>query len=272
MNIGIIGLGSMGQMLVKAFLKSGIAPEQVYVYNRTQAKAIVLQEQWPVTVCATIKEVCQQSELLFLCTKPHNIHEHTQEISLHLAVDKHLVSVAAGVDLRHLSSLYKGAVTRIIPTVTSQVLHGVTLLACHESVTCEQRGQLIQLLNRIGTTSEVSETILETATILTSSGPALITGLLEEFAQAATRHTPQLSLEAARRYLVETMLGTALLLSEEKLDFDDLIDQVATKGGITQEGLLVLNQRLPRSLDELFAMTQDKFSRLRQQIDEQFSR
>ncbi|TGV00063.1 pyrroline-5-carboxylate reductase, partial [Mesorhizobium sp. M00.F.Ca.ET.186.01.1.1] len=73
----------------------------------------------------------------------------------------------------------------------------------------------------------------------------------------------------ARTILVETMLGTALLLKNEQLGFDQLIERVATKGGITEEGLRVLAKTLPGGFDELFAMTESKHAALKELVQKQ---
>ncbi|MGE5702978.1 MAG: NAD(P)-binding domain-containing protein [Clostridia bacterium] len=268
MNIGIIGLGSIGQMLVKAFTRSAAA-STIYVYTRTNEKAEQFQKNWPFTLCHSMQDVCQKVDLLFLCTKPLDILPVLATAAAHLNTHTHVVSTAAGVSLADLASRYSGPVSKLIPTVTSQELHGVSLFVCHPSVSSTERAGFIDVLQKIGRAEEVTESTIETATILTSSAPGLIAGILEEFAMGATRHTPELSIEQARSYLVETLLGTALLLQAEQLGFDQLIERVATKSGITQEGLEVLGKVLPQSFDELFTMTAGKHQLVKDAIAKQ---
>lgn len=267
MNLGIIGLGSIGQMLVKSFIRGGaVAAGHIFVHTRTKETAITMQQEWPFVLCDSLEEVCQKTDVLFLCTKPLDILPIMQEAAPYLSKGTHVVSTAAGVELADLAALYQGPVTKLIPTVTSQELHGVSLYICHDSVSSTEREEIVRLLNCLGKPEEVTESTIETATILTSSAPGLIAGILEQFAQAGTRQTPELTIEQSRRYLVETLLGTALLLQAEGLDFDQLIKRVATKGGITQEGLEVLGKHLPTAFDEVFAMTTQKHQLLKERI------
>ncbi|QQE73788.1 NAD(P)-binding domain-containing protein [Brevibacillus composti] len=268
MNIGIIGLGNMGQMLVKGLCKSGmISPRDLIVYNRTAEKATALRQLYPFQVAECAQTVCQKADILFLCTKPLDMLPLLRELSLppHL----HLVSVAAGVSLADLESVHSGPVSKVIPTVTSEENRGVSLYMNNAKVTPSERAALLQLLEALGTVEEITEAAIETATILTSSAPGLIAGILEEFAQAAVRHTPELELDSARRMLVETMIGTSLLLERQGLGFDQLIERVATKGGITQEGLSVLGRTLPRAFDDLLHMTTEKHTLLKQLVRRQ---
>lgn len=272
MKIGIIGLGSMGSMLVKGFHKSGvIAPSELLVYNRTAAKSYQLHEEYACTVCEEMKTLCEQAELIFICTKPLDIYPVLREISGMVSNSVHLVSVAAGISLEDLASVYDGPVSKVIPTVTSQELYGVNLFACHDRVSPQQYEDLVALLQAIGEPQEISESAIETATILSSSGPGLIAGIMEQFAQAAFRQTPEISLDAYRNMLVHTLLGTAKLLKNQHLSFDQCIEQVATKGGITEEGLRVLGRTLPQAFDELLEMTEGKHAMLKEKVKEQFS-
>ncbi|RAT97523.1 NAD(P)-binding domain-containing protein [Brevibacillus sp. Leaf182] len=268
MRIGIIGLGSMGQMLVKSLCKSGvIQPEHISVFNRTREKAENLQASHGILIAESAQEVCDQAKLVFVCTKPLDILPVLRELSIPESV--HIVSVAAGVSIDDLETVHAGAVSKVIPTVTSQELHGVSLFTCSSRTSAENRNNLITLLSSISQSQEVSEVEIETATILTSSAPGLIAGILDSFAQAAVRKTPELDLDTARSMLVETMLGTALLLKNEQLGFNQLIERVATKGGITEEGLRVLDKTLPSGFDELFAMTESKHAALKILVQQQ---
>ncbi|MGQ7278189.1 NAD(P)-binding domain-containing protein [Brevibacillus thermoruber] len=74
MYIGIIGLGSMGQMLVKGFCKSGVVtPGQLVVFNRTREKAERLRREYPFAIASTAQEVCQRADIVFICTKPLDV-------------------------------------------------------------------------------------------------------------------------------------------------------------------------------------------------------
>jgi pyrroline-5-carboxylate reductase len=268
MKIGIIGLGSMGQMLVNALCKSeAVLPENLIVYNRTRKKAESLQSKYHLEIASSAQEVCDRADLFFICTKPLDILPLLRELSI--PATAHVVSVAAGVGIEDLESVHQGPVSKVIPTVTSQELCGVSLFTCSSRLSAEQKQQLITLLASIGVAQEISEGEIETATILTSSAPGLLAGIMESYAQAAVSKTPELSIETARSMLVETMLGTAKLLQAEQLGFDELIERVATKGGITEEGLRVLDKRLPAGFDELFDMTESKHAMLKEMVQKQ---
>lgn len=61
MKIGFIGIGVMGESMAKHLLNAG---HEMYVYNRTKSKADRLVESGAIW-CETIKEVAEQTDLIF---------------------------------------------------------------------------------------------------------------------------------------------------------------------------------------------------------------
>ena len=70
----------------------------------------------------------------------------------------------------------------------------------------------------------------------------------------------------AEEIVVRTVYGTAKLLLNGDLDFQKLIDRVATKGGITEEGVKVLETGLPSLFDQVFANTLAKHAKVKDML------
>ncbi len=68
-----------------------------------------------------------------------------------------------------------------------------------------------------------------------------------------------------------TYLGTARLLQEKKRGLDELIARVATKGGITEEGLNILDEHLLFVFDELLEATLNKHQMVKSSMDRLFA-
>lgn len=68
-----------------------------------------------------------------------------------------------------------------------------------------------------------------------------------------------------------TFLGTAKLLVENKKGLDELITGVATKGGITEEGVKVLDEHLPFVFDELLEATLNKHQMVKSSMDKMYT-
>ncbi len=124
---------------------------------------------------------------------------------------------------------------------------------------------------RVGMVQIVREDQFEVATDLTSCAPAFITDIVQRFAEAGVRHC-DLDPETTRRLVVETLLGTALTLSNRVVSLDEMKSMVATKGGITEQGLAVLDREMPGVFDQVFEATVSKQEAVKNSITCQFSK
>jgi len=180
------------------------------------------------------------------------------------------VSIAAGVTLADIGSCFAGQVTKVIPSMTLEVKEGISLTCHNKKVARENIRYIETLLKAISTVMHVQEENFEVAADLTSCGPGLIAAMFDNFVQAGIRHGG-IPLDEARQMVVSTLLGTAKLLAEKGFDFSELINRVATKGGITEEGVKVLNARLPQVFNEVFYKTMSKHENVKKMIKGQMA-
>jgi pyrroline-5-carboxylate reductase len=177
--------------------------------------------------------------------------------------DKLVVSVAGDVTLEKLQALSPARVARAFPSMASQKLQGVTLLAFGDNTTAEDRGLIADLFHAIGHIATAEERDFAVLGDLTSCAPGYFAALMREFALAAERKG--IKPELAERLVKQTLLGTAMLLEEES--FAGLISSVATVGGITEEGVKVIRREAPGMFDQLFLATEARHDQVRRKID-----
>ena len=109
----------------------------------------------------------------------------------------------------------------------------------------------------------VPEDRMDVATDLTSCGPALIAEMMHQFAEAGVRHG--IDRKDAWEMVLETMQGAALALASGE-SVASLKERVATKGGITEQGLLVLEAELPTVFDMVMDRTLAKHAEVRERL------
>lgn len=258
-ELGLIGYGSMGSMLLNNFLMAGVLrPEHVIVSTRTKDKLTPLLAGWPgVTVAKGNRALAMNSKMVLIAVKPSDFKPLLDEIIPYIHNDAHLISIAGGVTVRDLESLFPGKVTRLIPSIMAEVGQGIAL-ACHNNrVTADDVRRIDRMFGAIGTMKIVRESDLDTVVDLTSTAPGLIVAMLQEYAKAGVRHST-LTDEEAEQMLIATLYGTAKLLSERGMSLDDVISRVATKGGSTEEGVKVLRNELPLTFDNMLNSTTRK--------------
>jgi len=262
---GFIGTGHLGRMLVQKFIETrAMTPENIIASNRTREEAEHLAKELGIHV-GNNREVAEQSNVTFLCVRPLDIKAVLKEISEQLTAEKLLVSTAADFSLRDLEALCQARVARVVPSLACETLLGVSLMAMGDNAAQEDEALLASLFGAIGEPIRVEEAHFEVMADLTSCGPGYISALMREFALAASwKGVPK---DLAEELVKKTLIGTTSLLREES--FEGLISRVATRGGITEEGIKVIREKSPEMFSELFQASRDKHEAVKRLIEEQ---
>ena len=256
-RFGFIGTGSMGSMLIKQFIGTGlVAPPDITASSKTGISARALAERTGITAVSANRTVAGNAEVLVICVKPLEVRGVLKEIRSVLKPGTLLVSIAGCVSLEKLEDWAGNDVRciRIIPSVTAEQNAGISLVAWGNTIRPEDKTLVLGLLNGIGSAVETDENNFDVFTDLTSCGPGLIAAMMQEFAGAGVR-TGTIRPEFAEYLVRETMIGTARILAGGQMKFDDVVQRVATKGGTTEEGVKILRARLPEVMDELIEAT-----------------
>ena len=261
-TFGFIGTGHLGSMLVKKFVETGaIEAEEILASNRTPEKAERLAEANGIRP-ASNRVVAELSDVIFICVRPLEVRDVLSDVAYLLNSQKLVVSVAGDVSLEKLQSLCPARMARAFPSMASEMLQGVTLLAFGDNTTAEDQRLIAGLFHALGQAVEVEEKDFAVLADLTSSAPGYFAALMREFVLAAERR--EIPSELAERLIKQTLLGTALLLGEES--FAGLIESVATKGGITEAGVKVIQREAPGMFDQLFQATEARHEQVKKKI------
>jgi pyrroline-5-carboxylate reductase len=255
-KIGIIGFGSMGSMLVTKFIEScSIENNNLYVSNRRIEKMDSLTNVFPsIHICNSNYETADASDIIIICTKPLEIRNVLDEIKPALNFRKHLISINGSLKLENIESVYQGKISKIMPSLTAEINKSITLVCHNNLVTDTDKQCLLQLLEILGEVYEIPEEEFGMASELTSCMPGLLASMFDILSNSAKKHT-SLSEDTIRLMIMKTVHATAQLMLEKKMNFTEMIERVATKGGITEVGTRVLEENLPEVYDQLFEKT-----------------
>ncbi len=264
MKFGFIGMGNMGSSLAAGLLESGaITPESTMVANRSPGKAQSFAKRYPgVTVAEDNRDVAERCDTLFVAVRTDQLLDVLKRISS-ASKDVHVVVVNGALPLSRLEEVCRRPVSKLIPSVTMERGRGVALIAHGPSVTELRAGSLEKALGRVSRVMVVPEDRMDVATDLTSCGPALIAEMMHQFAEAGVRHG--IDRKDAWEMVLETMQGAALALASGE-SVASLKEKVATKGGITEQGLLVLEAELPAVFDLVMERTMAKHAEVRKRV------
>ncbi len=272
-TVGFIGIGTMGSMLIDAFLRAGtFLPEQVYIHNRTPRKAEQVAKKYPgMTVTSSNAAVARESTLLFLCVKPLEFPALLNEIASLLTPAKTVVIIASSVSLQQLEERIPCKLIKFIPSLTNLSHSGACLLTFHHRIAAEERNRWKQLFAAIGTPVEIDETHTRIASDLSSCGPAFLSLMLAQMATAATEEAG-LPPPVAETLVIHMLEGTTRLLTQEGLSLQEIQRRIAVPGGITQQGLDLLTQHINGMFHRLFQTTYAKYVEDVQKVQTSFGK
>lgn len=271
MKVGFIGTGSMGSLLIDAFIQSGaLLPEQIRVSNRSPEKPLQLAKRHPgLTVCNCNTETASQSDLLFLCIKPLEFKAVIGEIKDRLDPRQIAISITSPVQLIHLESSLPCKVAKIIPSITNITGGGASLCMYGSRIKEEDRQLIESLLSYISRPLEILESHTRITSDFSSCGPAFLSLFMEKWIDAAVEMTG-IDRRTLNALAGEMLLGTGKLLTEEGFSPEELQKRVAVPGGITAQALALLESNLNGLFYQLIQTTHDKYEEDLAKLDAAF--
>ena len=232
MRIGFIGAGSMASALARGL------GEPALIHDVQAERAEALAAEVGGVAAASNRALAEGVDVVILAHKPAQLSEVAQEVA---GRAKAVASIVAATPVARLEDAYPGVpVYRFIPNIPVEVGRGVFCYAPGSRAAEGPEEELLQLFGRSGLVIPLEEPLIEPAMALMSCGPAFLAFVVEAMAGAGARHG--LEPRLAARLVVETLAGTAAYLEAHDLDAAELRGRVATRGGLTEKGLAVLEE------------------------------
>lgn len=271
MNVGIIGTGNMGTILLNGFIKSNaLIPSEITVTNRTINKAFELKNIYPeLKVAETAKDVIKASDIILICVKPLQIQPLLSSLKSLFNKNHCLISITSPINVDQLEAIVPCQVARVIPSITNQALSGVTLVNFGKRCSAKNKERIIELFSKISKPVMISDDITRVSSDIASCGPAFFSYLLQRFIDAAVCQTT-ITKKQATILAEEMIIGFGKLIEQKHFTLETLQEKVCVKGGITGEGIKVLEARVGDLFEEIFEKTHDKFDKEIEKVKDQF--
>ncbi|SDW89761.1 late competence protein ComER [Paenibacillus sp. CF384] len=261
MNVGFIGIGSMGSLLIDTFIGSGaLKPSQITASNRTLAKAICLADRHPgLQAVPSNRDAVIDQDLIFLCIKPMEFKKVIDQIRDVILPQQIVISITSPVMIEQLEESLPCKIAKVIPSITNYMCSGVSLCMFGDRMTDADKNRLNHLLSYISEPMPVSEQHTRIVSDLSSCGPAIMSYLLQRFIDAAVEET-NIPREEARIVASEMLLGTGQLLTAGGMSPEELQRRVSVPGGITAQALALLNREMDGVFNRLIRATHAKYN------------
>lgn len=233
-----IGCGNMAGAMLSRWLECGLPPERVTVIRPSGAPVAP-----GVTVLTQLDGPVEPGTLVILGFKPQQLGLVAPGIASRIGEGASLLSILAGVPLARLRAAFpqSGAIIRCMPNLPVRIGKGVSILAAELAADDEARARATALCTQLGLVEWLEdESLFDAATALAGCGPAFV----YRFIDALTAAGADLGLDpaAAARMALATAEGAGLSAAASGVDPGAMADAVASKGGMTRQGLDVLDR------------------------------
>lgn len=248
-KVGIIGAGNLGRALVTGFLQSKTIASKNIILSDPSVKLLTTLQKQGVKITAKNSDAAK-ADVVILAVKSSIAPAVLGEIKNTLGKNTLLISAVAGFSIAKIQDIIrKPAVVRIMPNLCVSVNASVTCWVKSKEVSSSQVVLLKKLLQKLGTEIDCKdEKMLVKVTVISGSGPAYIWYIADLLEKAAVDLGIEKTL--AKKLVTQTLFGSAVLSAQTEKSYKELVDGVATKGGITQEALDVFEQE---KLDKTFS-------------------
>lgn len=243
MRLSVIGGGFMGEAIIDQAIARGVAAaDAVRVCEVHAGRRDFLIERYKVMAQADYPAVVDQADVLVLAIKPQDFAAAAEGLHRHLHPRQLIVSIMAGVPMQRIGdALARHHVVRVMPNLPATVGEAFSIWTATEEVDEEQRASVRTLLAACGREMYTTEEkMLDIATAVSGSGPGYVMMLLEALIDGAVHIG--LRRDIATEMVLQTMLGAVRMAQDSGRHPAELRGQVASPGGTTVEGLLVLER------------------------------
>ena len=251
-RIAFIGGGNMARSLIGGLIADGCKPDNILVSDPSPNQRHTLSAQFGVTVVADNTAAVAGAEVAVLAVKPQAMHPVATALADAVQGSRPLlVSIAAGIREPDLRRWLGGdvALVRAMPNTPALVGSGATALFANRWVSEAQRELAESIMRAVGLTIWVEdETLLDSVTALSGSGPAYFFLVMEAMEQAGV--DLGLSPEDARLLTLQTAFGAAKIALESNDGPSTLRERVTSPGGTTEQAIKTLREG---GLEALFA-------------------
>lgn len=244
MKFGIIGIGKMGSALLKGILNSSILPEEdICIYDLSQDNTARLLKEYPrLNLCPSAIRLAEQCDAILLAVKPNGILDLLTELTSATDHSPLFISLAAGIDLKNMEKAAKQGtrIIRMMPNTPVLVGQGAISYAPGTHATEDDCRIFNQLLSPSGTIEQVPESQINAITAIAGCGPAYMYVILDALCDAGV--ALGLPRDRAKRFAIQTMLGSATLAQQTDRHLMALRDDVSSPGGSTIAALNALDE------------------------------
>jgi pyrroline-5-carboxylate reductase len=233
-KVSVVGLGIMGEVLVKMLIEAGLSQSNIAVKEKRSERLEEVKSKYKL-----ISEDLVESRIIFLAVKPQDLVSSIESIRKEIQPGTLIVSIVAGVKCSRVESYmgHNSRVIRVMPNTPLLVQEGMSVIAHGSTSTLDDLVWVEKLFSQFGKTLVVEEVLMDAVTAVSGSGPAYF----YEFVHCMIESATSLGLKRADAELLvkQTLFGASKMLSKSGKDAVALREEVTSPNGTTHAALQV---------------------------------
>jgi len=240
-KIGFIGAGNMAEAMIKGIINTGLySADEIIASEVYEPRRKYISESLGIEVHEGNEIIAKNTKFIVLSVKPQQINEVMASIKKNVTKDHLIMSIAAGVTLATLESTAPSRFIRVMPNQPCMVLASASAYSRGTKATSADCETVAKVLNAVGISYEVKESLLDAVTGLSGSGPAYAYMIIEALSDGGV--LLGLPRDVATRLAAQTLLGAAKTILETGEQPGKMKDIVCSPGGTTIEAVRVLEE------------------------------
>lgn len=258
-RFAIVGGGKMGEGILAGLIRStqgsaaDLDPSSFTVVEPGEQRRLFLEREYGVR-CVEDAVQLEQSDVVLLSVKPQVMMSVLERVRANDALASRdtmplFISIAAGLPTATLEAgLPEGcALVRVMPNMPLAIGEGASGVCAGSCASEDQVAYVADLFSCLGVSVVVDESLMDVVCALSGSGPAYVAAMVESLRDAAFKQG--LPAELAEKLALQTVLGTAKLISQTGASVAATRESICSPGGTT---IAALEAMYAKGFDDVF--------------------
>lgn len=236
MKIGFIGVGKIGQAIIKGLLSSQVNNQDIMVLKSQHHTAQKVAQQYYLSL-ANDYSALNVNEVLIVAVPQSALKAILEQLKVHY---HGLIVSTSGGDLMAVNAELPvdTSFVKAVPNTPVQINAGITALSFTDQEPEAQRNLVINLFQKLGQVYVVPEKLLGIYGTVAGCTPAFVDIMMEALSDTAVING--IPRQQSYQIITQMLLGTAQLAQKTQQHPGQLKDEVTTPGGSTIRGVAEL--------------------------------
>ena len=247
-RIGFVGIGQMGQGILKGLVASGqVAADNLYVTDIDARRLKQIEECGVHTILTDgansgAKELAKLTDVLVIAVKPQLASHILNSLAGEVRPNQLIVSIMGGIPIDFIEkALPENPVLRVMPNTPVMVRKGVSGIVLGNKVDERLRELGVGLFDLLGGTYLLDESLIDPLTGLCGCSPAFAYMFIDALAMGGVERG--LPAEDSIRMAAQAMAGAAEMVLSTGRHPGELAANVCTPAGSTIAGVHALEEK-----------------------------